>query len=202
MPTDMHQGRRENFGCHYQSFQQFWQIGRHTNTQFLMLILAQHWTNGGHQTTSTTSVPHWQASRSPQLWALWLSTRRSRQLVNSQIKSNHMDELEFQHCYLKAIELGLCHQIACHLQLLFPKHDHTCHIKSRRSEKQLTSLLIQFSCLSLRDLLCTSLPVQSPHRMSQPLCILPRPSLPICIPQRFLTSSLDHMPQPILFHPD
>ena len=62
-------------------FRRFRQIGRHTNMQFLMLILAQHWTNGGHQTSLTTSVPHWQASRSLQLWALQLSTGRSQQPV-------------------------------------------------------------------------------------------------------------------------
>ena len=34
-----------------------------------------------------------------------------------------MYKLEFQCCYFKAIEPGLCHRIACHLRLLFPKHD-------------------------------------------------------------------------------
>ena len=34
-----------------------------------------------------------------------------------------MDELEFRHLYLQAIEPGLCHRITCHLRLIFQKHD-------------------------------------------------------------------------------
>ena len=80
-----------------------------------------------------------------------------------------------------------------------PSTTSTCHIRSRRSEKRLTSLSIRFSYLGPRALLRRPLPMQFPGRMSQLLHI---PPLLVRIPRRCLTSSQDHMPQRILSHPD
>ena len=86
MPTDMHQGRRENFGHHYQSFQQFqgpadWEAYKHAIfNAYPGLTLDEWWTSDNFDNLCATlaSQPitsivdfaafHWKISTAGYSW--------------------------------------------------------------------------------------------------------------------------------------